>query len=63
MLDENNYYRAACAGCDSMALWAAFLTGIIAGGALIGGRKLLDKYESIYSIYLHLISKNKVTFL
>ena len=33
---------AVCAGCDSLAPWAAVVTGILAGGAFILGRAFLE---------------------
>lgn len=36
---------AICAGCDSMAPWAAVLTGVLAGLSFIAGRALLEKIQ------------------
>lgn len=36
---------AICAGCDSLAPWAAVVTGMLGGASFILGRCLLDKLE------------------
>ena len=36
---------AICAGCDSLAPWAAVVTGCIGGIAFITGRSLLEKIQ------------------
>lgn len=38
---------AVCAGCDSLAPWAAVLTGILGGAAFMAGRSMLEKLEGI----------------
>ena len=40
---------AICAGCDSLAPWGAVVTGIMAGGAFILGRALLEKLQSMFT--------------
>ena len=36
---------AICAGCDSLAPWAAVVTGILGGAAFMAGRSMLEKLE------------------
>ncbi|XP_046454360.1 putative ammonium transporter 1 [Daphnia pulex] len=36
---------AVCAGCDSLAPWAAVVTGILGGAAFMAGRSMLEKLE------------------
>lgn len=38
---------AVCAGCDSLAPWAAVVTGILGGAAFMAGRSMLEKLEGI----------------
>lgn len=39
---------AICAGCDSLAPWAAVVTGILGGILFILGRSLLEKLEGLF---------------
>lgn len=41
---------AICAGCDSLAPWAAVVTGILGGIAFIIGRALLEKLEGKFIV-------------
>jgi ammonia channel protein AmtB len=42
---------AVCAGCGSLAPWAAFVTGSLGGLSFLCGRSIVDKLKGI-TIYL-----------
>ncbi len=54
---------AICAGCDSLAPWAAVVTGCIGGIAFIIGRSLLEKLEGKITWFQQKSSSCNVNFI